>query len=315
MVDTLTAEETAGVAEIEAYELTKRFAAIHAVRCVTFSVPRGETYGLLGPNGAGKTSIMRMLAGLSPITSGTLRVAGLDVRRHARAVRTRLGVVTQSDGLDNELSVRQNLDVFGDLAGLSRRAARTRTDEILAFFELGARGNDDVAQLSGGMRRRLAIARALVIRPQVIVLDEPSTGLDPESRQRVWEQLAVLKDAGVTLLISTHYMDEAETLCDRLAILDAGRILDEGTPPELVARHAGGAAIDVRPYGAARETVRAALAASNQPFREVGALFRVTSRDGREPEVPALEGVELARRPANLEDVFLTLAGRRLDDA
>jgi lipooligosaccharide transport system ATP-binding protein len=300
------------MAEIEARNLVKRFGDFCAVDGISFDVEPGETYGLLGPNGAGKTSTMRMLAGLSPITGGSLRVAGLDVARDSRAVRAFLGVVTQSDGLDEDLTVRQNLEVFGYLVGLSRRAARQRAGEVLEFFGLATRGADDVGELSGGMRRRLAIARALVTRPRVVVLDEPSTGLDPESRVRVWEELATLKQAGVTLLMSTHYMDEAETLCDRLAILYAGRILDEGTPPELVARHAGSAALDVRPERASREEVRRALGAAGQPFREVGALFRVTGRDGGEPVLPALDGVQVTRRAANLEDVFLSLAGRGL---
>ncbi|MFU8816092.1 MAG: ABC transporter ATP-binding protein [Pseudomonadales bacterium] len=302
------------VAEIEARDLVKCFGSFRAVAGVSFAVEAGETYGLLGPNGAGKTSTMRMLAGLSPITSGTLVVAGLDVTRHGRAVRACLGVVTQSDGLDEELNVRQNLEVFAYLLGLSRRRARQRSAEVLEFFGLEARASDEVADLSGGMRRRLAIARALVGEPRVVVLDEPSTGLDPESRIRVWEELAILKQAGVTLLMSTHYMDEAETLCDRLAIMHSGRILDEGTPPELVTRHAGSAAADIRPVSASRDDVRQALTAARQPFREVGALFRVTGRDGRPPELPPLQGVQVSHRAANLEDVFLSLAGRGLGE-
>lgn len=302
------------MAEIEAHDLVKCFGSLRAVDGVSFAVAAGETYGLLGPNGAGKTSTMRMLAGLSPVTSGSLRVAGLDVTRHGRAVRACLGVVTQSDGLDDELTVRQNLEVFAYLLGLSRRQSRQRAGEVLEFFGLTSRAADDVADLSGGMRRRLAIARALVGQPRVVVLDEPSTGLDPESRIRVWEELAILKQAGVTLLMSTHYMDEAEILCDRLAIMHSGRILDEGTPPELVKRHAGSAAADIRPLHASRDDVRRALTASGQPFREVGALFRVTGRYGRPPELPALEGCQVNHRAANLEDVFLSLAGRGLGE-
>jgi lipooligosaccharide transport system ATP-binding protein len=303
------------VAEIEARNLVKCFGAFRAVDGVSFAVAPGETYGLLGPNGAGKTTTMRMLAGLSPITSGTLHLAGMNVADNPRGVRTCLGVVTQSDGLDEELSVRQNLEVFGFLVGLSRREAARRAAEVLEFFELAGRANDEVDDLSGGMRRRLAIARALITRPRVIVLDEPSTGLDPESRVRVWEELATLKQYGVTLLMSTHYMDEAETLCDRLANLHSGRILDEGTPPELVARHAGSAAADIRPAGLPRERVRAALQAAGARFREVGAMFRVTGFDGRPPLLPALDGVQVTQRAANLEDVFLSLAGRGLGEA
>ena len=300
--------------EIEARNLVKRFGALCAVDGVSFRVEAGETYGLLGPNGAGKTTTMRMLAGLSPITSGTLRLAGLDVARNPRGVRALLGVVTQSDGLDDELTVRQNLEVFGFLVGLSRREAARRAAEVLEFFDLLGRADDEVDELSGGMRRRLAVARALVTRPRVIVLDEPSTGLDPESRVRVWEELATLKQSGVTLLMSTHYMDEAELLCDRIAILYAGRVLDEGTPAELVSRHAGSGAVDVRPEGVPRQRVRDALNAAGQRFREVGSLFRVTGRDGAAPVIPDLDGVRITRRPANLEDVFLSLAGRGLSE-
>jgi lipooligosaccharide transport system ATP-binding protein len=300
------------VPEIVARNLVKSFGTFRAVDGVSFAVEAGETYGLLGPNGAGKTTTMRMLAGLSPITAGSLTLAGLDVQKNPRGVRTCLGVVTQSDGLDDELTVRQNLEVFGYLVGLSRREAARRAAEVLDFFGLLGRSRDEVAELSGGMRRRLAIARALVTRPRVIVLDEPSTGLDPESRVRVWEELATLKRSGVTLLMSTHYMDEAETLCDRIAMLYAGRVLDEGTPPELVARHAGSAALDIRLESALRTRVRETLTASGQPFREVGALFRVTGRDGRAPVLPVLEGVKITERAANLEDVFLSLAGRGL---
>ncbi len=299
---------------IEVRKLVKTFGDLSAVDGVSFSVERGETYGLLGPNGAGKTSTMRMLAGLSPISGGTITVCGLDVARESRAVRSRLGVVTQSDGLDTELTVRQNLKVFGDLIGLSRGQARMRADEVLTFFDLRARGDDEVDDLSGGMRRRVAIARALMGQPDVIVLDEPSTGLDPDSRIRVWEELAVLKRANVTLLMSTHYMEEAETLCDRIAIMHSGRILDEGTPPELISRHAGDSALDLRPNGLGREELRRRLLAADVPFREVGALFRVTGQNGAAPNLPTLDGVQISPRAANLEDVFLTLSGRGLKE-
>jgi lipooligosaccharide transport system ATP-binding protein len=302
------------VSEIEACELAKSFGSLRAVDGVSFAVQRGETFGLLGPNGAGKTSIMRIMAGLSAPTSGSLVVAGIDAERHPRELREQLGIVTQNDGLDRELSVRQNLEVFGYLAGLSYPAARRRTDEILDFFALAPRANDEIHALSGGLCRRLAIARALMARPRVIVLDEPSTGLDPQSRLRVWEELAVLKRSGVTLVMSTHYMDEAETLCDRLAVLHAGRILDCGTAAELVARHAGGGTCDVRLDGASRDAVREALRETGLPFREVGALFRVAGRDGRAPELPRLPGVQITLRAANLEDVFLALSGRGLED-
>jgi lipooligosaccharide transport system ATP-binding protein len=299
------------MATIEARDLAKRYGDLRAVDGLSFTVEAGETFGLLGPNGAGKTTTMRMLAGLCPITSGTLHVGGLDVTRQGREVRKFLGVVTQADGLDGDLSVRANLDVFGDLSGLSRADARSRTDEVLAFFDLSDKADVDVDELSGGMKRRLAIARALVSSPKVIVLDEPSTGLDPESRVRVWEELATLKRSGVTLLMSTHYMDEAEMLCDRIAVMHSGRILDVGTPAELVARHGGDRVVDLRPAGARRETIRTALTEAGVGFREMGVVFRLTSNVEALPEI---EGVEVHERGPNLEDVFLKVAGRGLSE-
>lgn len=297
---------------IEVHELEKRFGTFRAVDRVSFSVGAGETFGLLGPNGAGKTTLMRMLAGLSPVNGGRAEVMGLDVASQGRQVRSRLGVVTQSDGLDQELSVRQNLEIFGFVAGLSRARARQRADEVLGFFNLRSRGDDEISELSGGMRRRVAIARALMGSPDVIILDEPSTGLDPESRTRVWEELTELRQTGVTLLMSTHYMDEAEILCDRIAMLDDGRILDIDTPPALVQRHAGSEALEVRAASTTPEQLRAALRDQGIAFRQVGQVLRIIGRDGAPAPRPDLEGAEISVRAPNLEDVFLALAGRQL---
>ncbi|MEM1437021.1 MAG: ABC transporter ATP-binding protein [Pseudomonadota bacterium] len=303
------------MAEIRAHDLNKRFGDFWAVRGISFEVAAGETYGLLGPNGAGKTTTMRMLAGLSPLSGGSLEVAGFDVSRDGRAVRQLLGVVTQADGLDTGLNVRQNLSVYGELMGLSPKASQRRADEVLEFFRLRDKADADVNDLSGGMKRRVAIARALLAKPRVIVLDEPSTGLDPDSRMHVWEELAALKREGVTLLMSTHYMDEAEMLCDRLAMLYDGRILDEGTPAELVARHASGHSVDVRAAGASSPEIRDALRRTGLPFREMGAVFRVSCETGREALIDALEGVSVTHRAPNLEDVFLNVAGRGLSES
>ena len=302
------------MAAIEATNLRKSFGDFEAVKGISFSIEPGETYGLLGPNGAGKTTTMRMLAGLSPISSGTLRVQGLDARTQGRQIRQLLGVVTQADGLDTALTVRQNLIVFGELMGLAARDAKLRADEVLEFFLLAEKADEDVNDLSGGMKRRLAIARALLARPQVIVLDEPSTGLDPDSRMRVWEELASLKREGVTLLMSTHYMDEAEMLCDRIGMMHSGEILDEGTPAELTARHAGEAAVDVRADGVGRAEVRDALASHGIPFREMGAVFRVRRDDEAMRSLATISGVTITDRVPNLEDVFLNIAGRGLTE-
>ena len=300
-------------AVIRASRITKRFGEVTAVDDVSFEVRRGETYGLLGPNGAGKTTTMRMVSGLSPLSAGDLIVAGIDVSRQGREVRNVLGVVTQQDGLDTDLTVQQNLEMYSYFSGLSRRESRRRAAEVLAFFGLSDRANDDIDHLSGGMKRRLAIARAFMTEPDVIVLDEPTTGLDPQGRNLVWEKLAVLKSSGVTILMSTHYMEEAATLCDRIAIMHVGRILDEGTPDELIGRHASAevAQLRVGPTAAAAD-VRSALDATGCAWRQVGNVLHILGRNGQRPQVPSMDGVRVTYRPGNLEDVFLAVAGRGL---
>lgn len=299
---------------IRGRDIVKRFGATTAVDGVAFDVMQGETYGLLGPNGAGKTTLMRLLSALSPLSSGELAVAGLDVTRQGRAVRERLGVVTQQDGLDTDLTVQQNLETYGYFSGLSRREARRRAAGALAFFGLNDRANDDIDRLSGGMKRRLAIARAFMMEPDVIILDEPTTGLDPQGRNLVWEKLAALKSSGVTILMSTHYMEEAATLCDRIAIMHLGRILDEGTPDELITRHASAEVAQLRMVTDARARVRAALAMAGYAWREVGAMIHVVGCNGQRPQVPPLDGVRVTYRPGNLEDVFLAVAGREIGE-
>ena len=297
---------------IDVQGLVKRFGSLVAVDGVSFSVERGQTLGLLGPNGAGKTTTMRVLSGLSPADGGSVRVGGIDALREGRAVRQRLGVVTQADGLDDDVNARQNLELYGFLAGLSRREARARTADVLRFFGLAHRAEDPVDELSGGMRRRLAIARAMVCRPSVIVLDEPTTGLDPHSRNRVWEELAQLKSQGVTLLMSTHYMDEAATLCDEVAIMNRGRILALGPPPVLVEKYAGRDVAELRLDGAPRETVREALRRAGCEWREVGALFRLMGDGADAARLEKIPGVRIDLRPGTLEDVFLSLTGKEL---
>jgi lipooligosaccharide transport system ATP-binding protein len=302
---------------IEVVDLHKNYGDITAVDEITFSVNPGETYGLLGPNGAGKTTTMRMLSGLSPVTSGSIAVAGIDVVKDSRTVRETLGVVTQHDGLDSGLTVYQNLFLYGFLAGLSRAQARKRSHEVLEFFGLRDRSKANVYELSGGMKRRLAIARSMMGSPSVIVMDEPTTGLDPQSRNRVWEEMAVLKDSGVTILLSTHYMEEATILCDRLLIMDHGKILDEGTPDDMIERHAPPEVAQLRVVPAALRMVRDYLSERDISFREVGALVSVTGVNGVRPDLSGLEGVEGVRtsyRSGNLEDVFLAITGRELRD-
>ncbi len=300
---------------IRVSDLHKRFGDIHAVNGISFEVKRGETYGLLGPNGAGKTTTMRMLSALSPLTSGDIEVGGINVTERGREVREILGVVTQHDGHDSGLTVLQNLALHGYLQGLSRSRAEERAVEVLTFFGLEDRKSANVYELSGGMKRRLAISRALLTQPPVVVLDEPTTGLDPQSRNRVWEQLAVMKRAGVTVLMSTHYMEEAATLCDRLSIMDHGKILDEGAPDELVERHAGEEVAQVRTRSEeALAALRERLAGTTFNLHEVGAMATITSDNGKRPEISGIDGIRVNYRSGNLEDVFITLTGRDLRD-
>jgi lipooligosaccharide transport system ATP-binding protein len=235
-----------GQALIHARGLVKRFGELAAVDGVDFDLRRGEAFGFLGPNGAGKTSTMRMIGCVSPVTEGTLRVFGLDPAKDGVEIRGRLGVVPQEDSLDLELTVLENIVVYGRYFGLPRSVLRKRADELLEFVELADRARDRVEPLSGGMKRRLTIARSLINEPEVLLLDEPTTGLDPQARHVVWDRLYRLKRRGVTLLLTTHYMDEAEQLCDRLVVMDKGRIVAEGSPRELIERYSTREVVELR---------------------------------------------------------------------
>src|SRR2546426_3532888 len=231
---------------IHARGLTKRFANLTAVDAIDFDVGRGEAFGFLGPNGAGKTSTMRMIGCVSSPSGGTLRVLGMDPVRDGPRIRARLGVVPQSDTLDTELHVDENLFTYARYFGLPRDVARQRAQQLLDFVQLKDRARDNVEFLSGGMKRRLTIARALVNEPQLLLLDEPTTGLDPQARHLLWERLWRLKRSGVTLVLTTHYMDEAEQLCDRLIIMDNARIVAEGSPRQLIEQHATREVVELR---------------------------------------------------------------------
>lgn len=306
------------MALVEAEELIKRFGSLVAVDRISFHVREGECYGFLGPNGAGKTTTMRMICCTARPTAGSLRVFGLDVRRHGRAIKRQLGVVHQSVTLDDALTVRENLVVYGRYFDLTWAEARRRADELLAFAELQARADDRVSKLSGGMQRRLMIARALMANPRLLVLDEPTTGLDPQARHAVWDRLRQLKRRGVTQILTTHYMEEAEHLCDRVAIVDHGRIVAEGPPRELVDRYVGREVVELQVAGdgALARAVAEQAAGLAQGFEVAGDRVFLHTRDGEElvHRVRALrlplEAVVLRR--ATLEDVFLRLTGRRL---
>src|SRR3954468_14324630 len=241
-----------GAPLIHARGLVKRFGDLVAVDGIDFDVQRGEAFGFLGPNGAGKSSTMRMIGCVSPPTAGTLRILDLDPVADGPQIRGRLGVVPQQDTLDNELTVRENLIIYGRYFGLSRSEGRARADGLLEFVQLDERASSKVEPLSGGMKRRLTIARSLVNDPDVLLLDEPTTGLDPQARHVVWDRLFRLKQQGVTLVLTTHYIDEAEQLCDRLVVMDRGRIAAEGSPYDLIRRYSTREVCEVRfPVGEA----------------------------------------------------------------
>jgi len=293
--------------------LTKRYGGARVVDGIDLAVQPGECFGLLGPNGAGKSTTIRMILGLSPITSGELRVLGEPVPDRIRAVRARCGVVPQSDNLDVDLTVAANLRVYASYFGLKPARVAGRITELLDFFQLGSRRDANIQALSGGMQRRLSLARALINDPELVILDEPTTGLDPQARRLVWQQLRRLREQGRTLLLTTHYMEEAARLCDRLVVMDRGRILDLGSPTELVARHVEPQVIEVP-----MERAGVPAAADLPGVRAVYAGDTAYLYTGEpQPVLDRLHGAGQTthfHRPANLEDVFLRLTGHELDE-
>ncbi len=290
-----------------------------AVAGIDVEVQAGEAFGFLGPNGAGKSSTMRMIGCTSPATDGVLRVFGLDPATDGSSIRGQLGVVPQEDSLDGELTVRDNLVIYGRYFGLPWKACRSRADELLEFVQLSDRATSRVDTLSGGMKRRLTIARALVNNPRMVLLDEPTTGLDPQARHVVWERLFQLKRSGVTLILTTHYMDEAEQLCDRLVVMDGGRIAAEGSPRELIAAHCTREVVEARP--ADGETARPAevLAGLAERIEVLPDRILVYTDTGDETAAAVTHHSELDLasvlvRRSSLEDVFLRLTGRTLVD-
>jgi lipooligosaccharide transport system ATP-binding protein len=302
---------------VSAVGLVKRYGALTAVDGIDFNVGEGECFGFLGPNGAGKTSTMKMIYGLATIDGGRLDVLGHDVARDRRAVKARIGVVPQEDNLDRAFPVRENLLVHGHYYGLEARALERRVDDLLRFVQLYERVGDNVMALSGGMRRRLLIARALVNSPDLVVLDEPTTGLDPQARHAVWTALERLKLEGVTLILTTHYMEEAERLCDRLVIMDHGDIITEGTPDELIAEHVGREVLELTiDDDTPVEDLIASLAGLYDSYERADRQLLLYAGDAER----LLEAIDHSRFPcersvvrrAGLEDVFLRLTGRTL---
>jgi lipooligosaccharide transport system ATP-binding protein len=302
---------------IHARGLVKTFGALRAVDGVDFDVQKGEAFGFLGPNGAGKSSTMRMIGCVSPVSDGTLRILGLDPAHDGPQIRARLGVVPQTDTLDNELTVRENLIIYSRYFGLSRKEARVRADQLLEFVQLAERAKDRVEPLSGGMKRRLTIARSLVNDPEVLLLDEPTTGLDPQARHVVWDRLFRLKQQGVTLVLTTHYMDEAEQLCDRLVVMDRGKIAEEGSPLELIQRLSTREVVELRFSHDVPEVSESVFDGHVARIEVLPDRLLLYTDDG-DALVPIaherLNPQSVLVRRSTLEDVFLRLTGRTLVD-
>jgi lipooligosaccharide transport system ATP-binding protein len=304
---------------IRAHDLTKRFGDFVAVAGIDFELRRGEAFGFLGPNGAGKSSTMRMIGCVSPPSGGELSILGMDPVTDGPAIRARLGVVPQEDTLDVELTVRENLLIYGRYFGLPRAVIAERTASLLDFVQLAERAGDHVEPLSGGMKRRLTIARSLINDPEILLLDEPTTGLDPQARHVVWDRLFRLKQQGVTLILTTHYMDEAEQLCDRLVVMDGGKIAAEGSPRELIDRYSTREVLELRFDVSDHEQAADKIAGVPAERIEVLAdriLLYVENGDGALALVRnlGLEPLTSLVRRSTLEDVFLRLTGRRLED-
>src|SRR3954463_4431793 len=291
---------------------------VEAVRGIDVVVRKGEAFGFLGPNGAGKSSTMRMVAAVSPVTGGTLRILGMDPAVDGPRIRARIGVCPQEDTLDTELNVRDNLFIYGRYFGLPRAEVRKRVDELLEFVQLTDKASAKVDDLSGGMKRRLTIARSLVNRPEVLLLDEPTTGLDPQARHVVWDRLFRLKQQGVTLVITTHYMDEAEQLCDRLVVMDKGVIAAEGSPLDLIRQHSTREVAELRFPVGDHDATAEKIAGPGDRVEVLPDRILVYSADGEhvleQVHERGLRPMATLVRRSPLEDVFLRLTGRTLVD-
>jgi lipooligosaccharide transport system ATP-binding protein len=304
---------------IRARGLTKKFGDFIAVDGIDFELARGEVFGFLGPNGAGKSSTMRMIGCVSPPSGGELTILGLDPVKNGPAIRAKLGVVPQEDTLDVELTVRENLLIYGRYFGLRRDVIRERSERLLDFVQLTERADDQVEPLSGGMKRRLTIARSLINEPEILLLDEPTTGLDPQARHVVWDRLYRLKMQGTTLVLTTHYMDEAEQLCDRLVVMDGGKIAAHGSPRQLIKTYSTPEVLELRFALDEQEQAAEKLAGLPVERTEVLADRILLYADDGDATLEAVRGrglepvTSLVRR-STLEDVFLRLTGRRLDD-
>ncbi len=319
MIDPASAPDAA---LITARALTKRFGTFTAVDGIDFEVRRGEAFGFLGPNGAGKSSTMRMIGCVAPVTSGRLSILGMDPATQGPQIRARLGVVPQQDTLDTELRVRENLYIYGRYFGMRRAELTAKVDELLEFAQLSDRAKSKVEPLSGGMKRRLTIARSLINDPEILLLDEPTTGLDPQARHVLWDRLYRLKQSGVTLVLTTHYMDEAEQLCDRLVVMDGGRIVAEGSPFSLIADHSTREVAELRfgptHNGEAARRLASVITGERERVEELPDRVLLYVHDGedalRRSHEIGLSPISSLVRRSTLEDVFLRLTGRSLID-
>jgi len=297
---------------VEAENLLKRFGDLVAVNQISFQVATGECFGILGPNGAGKTTTIRMVYAFSPMSGGSLKVFGLDISREWRRIKSRIGVCQQENSLDPDLTVLQNLEVFARYFDMPKREAREKAMELLEFIALGHRANATVTELSGGMMRRLVLARSLINQPDLLVLDEPTTGLDPQSRHQLWARLEELREKGISILLTTHYMEEASRLCDRLIIIDHGLILVEGKPEELIRKHVGRNVIEI---AGPTNDLRSFIQSRQFSYEDLGHRLIIYCEDRGElyqriTRDFCKEGCVM--RSATLEDVFLKLTGREL---
>jgi lipooligosaccharide transport system ATP-binding protein len=300
---------------IKAHNLTKKFGSFTAVDHIDFEVFKGECVGFLGPNGAGKTTTVRMIYCFLPLTDGALSVAGLDVSQQAREIKSMVGVAPQEDNLDPDFSVIKNLQVYARYFDISKAEAAKRAKEQLSFFQLEEKQNRLITELSTGMKRRLILARALINEPQILLLDEPTTGLDPQARHIVWDEVRSLRKRGVTIIITTHYMEEAAALCDRILIMDNGKIIEQGKPAELVKKHVGEDVLEVDNDEKLLEALKAALPdASFEVFGDRLHVFTAQPHGVFERFLEKNPVTNVTIRNANLEDVFLKLTGRRLRD-
>jgi lipooligosaccharide transport system ATP-binding protein len=301
---------------VSAESLIKRYRDFTAVNSIAFNIKTQECFGFLGPNGAGKSSTMRIIYGFSPITSGKLEVLGKDVRQQMREIKGSIGVVPQEDNLDPDLKVLQNLLVYARYFDIPRNIAMERAKESLELFQLWEKRQSAIRELSGGMKRRLMIARALINQPQLLILDEPTTGLDPQARQLVWQKLRLLKSQGVTMIITTHYMEEAAQLCDRLVLMDKGNIIAQGTPIELIAKHIGREVLELRLADGTRTEILGQLKPLNLHVESAGDTLYVYTEDGRslQAQLDLSKAERVSLRHATLEDVFLKLAGHALQE-